>query len=104
MWKGMRRPLWVLLLIAAAAGVASAQELLTISGSVTTRVDGLAVPGALVSVVGTDVTTTTDAVGRYTLQVPVVVRGDRLQLRVDGLGSRRRSSTSRRIRRRSPLT
>ena len=86
MWKGMRRSLWVLLLIAAAAGVASAQELLTISGSVTTRVDGLAVPGALVSVVGTDVTTTTDDVGGYTLQVPVVVRGDRLQLRVDGLG------------------
>jgi hypothetical protein len=93
-WKGMRRSLWVLLLIAAAAGDASAQGLLTISGSVTTRVDGLAVPGVLVSVVGTDVTTTTDAVGRYTLQVPVVVRGDRLQLRVDGLGSRRRSTES----------
>ena len=38
------------------------------------------------SVVGTDVTTTTDADGKYTLQVPVAVRGDRLQLKVDGLG------------------
>jgi hypothetical protein len=44
--------------------VVSAQTTLTISGAVTTRVDGLAVPGAVVSVVGTNVATTTDAAGK----------------------------------------
>src|SRR4030095_13240289 len=82
----MRRPLWTLALIAAAAGMASAQEVLTGSGLVPTRGEGISIPGALVSVVGTDVTTTTDATGKYTLQVPLAVRGDHLQLRVDGLG------------------
>src|SRR4029434_8620669 len=82
----MRRPLWTLALIAAAAGMASAQEVLTVSGLVTTRGEGIAIPGAVVSVVGTDVTTTTDATGKYTLQVPLAVRGDHLQLKVDGLG------------------
>jgi iron complex outermembrane receptor protein len=66
--------------------VVSAQTTLTISGSVTTRVDGLAVPGAVVSVVGTNVATMTDAAGKYSLQVPLANRGDRLQLKVDGLG------------------
>jgi hypothetical protein len=82
----IRRSLCVLVLIASIAGVASAQQTLTISGSVTTRIDDLAVPGAVVSVVGTNVTTTTDADGKYSLQVPLMSRGDRLQLRVDGLG------------------
>ena len=86
MQKGTSRPLWVLAVIAIAAGVASAQGVLTVSGSVTTRVDGLAVPDAVVSIVGTDVSTTTDAAGKYTLQVPVVNRGARLQVKVDGLG------------------
>src|SRR5262245_18258034 len=84
--RRMRRPLLASVLIEAAAGIASAQEGLTVSGSVTTRVEGLAIPGAVVSIVGTDVTTTTDATGKYTLQLPFVVRGDDLQLKVDGLG------------------
>ena len=55
--------------------------MITISGAVTTRADGLSVPGAVVSVVGGDATATTDASGRYTLQVPrSLVRGDRVQL------------------------
>jgi iron complex outermembrane receptor protein len=83
----MARPLWVLVLIAAAAGIASAQEMLTISGSVTTRVDGLPVSGAVVSVVGTTTTTTTDATGSYSLHVlRSAISGDHLQLKVDGLG------------------
>jgi iron complex outermembrane receptor protein len=86
-WKGIARSLLVLVVIATTAGVASAQEALTISGSVTTRVDGVAVPGAVVSIVGTDVTTTTDAAGNYTLHVPrSSIQGDHLQLKVDGLG------------------
>ena len=84
MWRKFAQPLWALVWIAAAADITSAQQVLTISGSVTTRADGLAIPGAVVSVVGADVTTTTDANGRYTLQVPR--SADSLQLRVDGLG------------------
>ncbi len=87
----MRRRLsqlcWVLALIAAAARIASAQQVVTISGSVTTRDDGVAIPGAAVSVVGTGLTTTTGETGKYTLQVPrMAIRNDALQLSVDGLG------------------
>jgi len=83
----MGRPLLALALIAAGAGMASAQDVLTVSGSVTTHTDGLAIPGAVVSVVGTGIATTTDAAGKYTLQVPrSAISGDYLQLRVDGLG------------------
>jgi iron complex outermembrane receptor protein len=77
----------VLLVIAAAAGTTSAQEVLTISGSVTTRADGLPIPDAVVSLVDMDLSTTTDPAGRYSLIVPrSAIRGDSLQLRVDGLG------------------
>lgn len=64
-----------------------AQNPLTINGVVTTRVDGLPIPGATVSVVGTDATATTDENGRYSLQVPQsAVRGGRVQIKVDALG------------------
>jgi iron complex outermembrane receptor protein len=67
--------------------LASAQDVIAISGVVTTRADGLAVPGAAVSLVGLDATTTTDAGGRYTLKVsPSVVRDGRIRVRVDALG------------------
>jgi iron complex outermembrane receptor protein len=86
-WKDIRLPLWALVFFAAAAGIASAQDTLTISGSVTTRTDGLAIPGAVVSVVGLDVTATTDAAGKYTLRVArAAILGRSLQLKVDGLG------------------
>lgn len=64
-----------------------AQETLTITGVVTTRVDGLPIPGAVVSVIGTDATATADESGRYSVQVPQsAVRGGRLQIKVDALG------------------
>jgi iron complex outermembrane receptor protein len=67
--------------------VAAAQDAITISGTVTTRADGLSVPGATVSVVGTNVTATTDANGKYSLKVPrAVARGDRIQVKVDAPG------------------
>ena len=53
----------------------------------TTRADGLSVPGARVSVVGSADTVTTDATGHYSLPVPrSLVRGDRMQVKVDALG------------------
>jgi hypothetical protein len=63
------RVLLCFLLLPAAGRTASAQDRMTISGAVTTRADGLSVPGAVVSVVGADATATTDAGGRYTLAV-----------------------------------
>jgi iron complex outermembrane receptor protein len=76
-----------LTLVLAVARAAAAQDLITISGTITTRVDGLPVPGAVVSVVGADVIATSDANGRYTLEPPrSLVRADRIQLKVDALG------------------
>jgi hypothetical protein len=77
----------VWLLCGALGRVASAQDLISISGAITTRVDGLPVPGAVVAVNGADVTATTEASGRYVLQVPrAAVRDGRIQLKVDALG------------------
>jgi iron complex outermembrane recepter protein len=84
---GIRRGLCALLVWLAAAGAASAQETISISGVVATRADGRSVPGATVTVVGGDATATTDASGKYALQVPgSLVRAGRLQLKVDALG------------------
>jgi iron complex outermembrane receptor protein len=76
-----------LLLCLTAGRLASAQEVIAISGVVTTRADGLTVPGAVVSLVGLDATTTTDAGGRYTLRVSrALVREDRVRVRVEAFG------------------
>ena len=87
MQASARRSIWVLILFLAVGRVAVAQDVLTISGVVTTRADGMPVPGAVVSIVGADASAATDARGRYTLQAPrAVVRGDRIQVKVDALG------------------
>ena len=49
----------VLMLLLVVARAAIAQDLLTVSGVVTTRADGMPVPGATVSVVGADASATT---------------------------------------------
>jgi len=73
--------------VCAITGASAAQDVITISGAVTTRADGLSVPGAVVSIVGTSATATVDASGRYTLQVPrSAIRGERVQIKVDALG------------------
>jgi Carboxypeptidase regulatory-like domain len=67
----IRRVAWVVLLVTVVAGRVSAQDAIAVSGVVTTHADGQPIPGAAISVAGADVTATTDAAGRYTLQVPV---------------------------------
>ena len=64
------QPLLCCLLLLASGRVAAAQDGITISGTITTRADGLSVPAAVVSIVGADATATSDASGRYTLVVP----------------------------------
>jgi len=84
------RTVLVCLSIALSLGVvARAQDAVTISGTITTRLDGLPVPGAVISVAGTTplITTTTDANGRYTLTVPrAAARRGQVQLTVEGAG------------------
>jgi iron complex outermembrane receptor protein len=81
------RWLWAFLLWSLISNTASAQDVISISGTVTTRADGLPVPGAVVTVVGSDVGATTDSNGRYNLQVPRnLLRGERIQMKVDALG------------------
>ena len=59
----------------------------SITGVVTTKADGLPVPGATVSLVGSDVTATTDNSGKYQIEVPpAFVRAGHVQLKVEGLG------------------
>jgi iron complex outermembrane recepter protein len=72
---------------AAASGAAWAQDMVTISGAITTRADGLPVPGASVAVVGADAGATTDERGRYSLAIPAAaVHDGRVQLKIDALG------------------
>src|SRR5436190_22656406 len=85
--QAARRALICVLLLCAIGGIVSAQESLTITGQVTTRADGLPVPGAVVSVVGVDASATTDAAGRYSLHLPrATAAGARLQLQVEAPG------------------
>ena len=53
---------------------AFAQGPVTITGLVTTREDGLPLPGATVSIESLNVSATTDAEGRYRLEVPASAR------------------------------
>jgi iron complex outermembrane receptor protein len=64
-----------------------AAQTTTISGVVTTEADDLPIPGALVSVVGLNITTTADDQGRYTLEIPASAAASRrVQLRVEAMG------------------
>src|SRR5262245_16851497 len=82
-----RRTVWALLVSVFLGAPASAQDMISISGVVTTRSDGAPVAGAVISVSGADATATTDSNGQYTLTLPrAAVRGPRVQLKVDALG------------------
>jgi len=66
----MRRAIAILGLCALFSVGLAAQTPTAITGVVTTKADGLPVPGATVSLVGSDVTATTDNDGKYRLEVP----------------------------------
>jgi iron complex outermembrane recepter protein len=79
--------------LSCAVGV-GAQDVTLVSGTVTTKADGLGVPGATVSVVGTESSVVTDVAGRYSLSVPAsAVKNGRLELRVSAPGLPARTQT-----------
>lgn len=81
------RAILILGLVTALSGTLGAQSPVIVSGTVTTRADAMSVPGATVSLVGTDVTATTDSAGRYTIEIPPAsARPGRIQLKVEALG------------------
>src|SRR4029450_4474085 len=64
------------LVLVVAAAPARAQQASVITGQVTTKNDGVPLPGAMVSIPSLNVTAATDEEGRYTLNVPAsAVRG-----------------------------
>jgi iron complex outermembrane receptor protein len=82
-----RRSAWTLGLWFVMTLRLAAQDATTLTGVVTTSADGLPVPGAVVSVVGLNATATTDATGRYTLEIPrSPVRSGKASIKVEGLG------------------
>ena len=87
MRSAIRCLLWSWLVVAADVSAASAQDVIAISGTVTTKADGLPVPDAAVSVVGINANVRTDSNGRYLVELPQVnPRLARLQLKVEALG------------------
>jgi iron complex outermembrane receptor protein len=82
-----KRTLWIAGLLALFTVGAEAQAPIVVSGVVTTRADGLPVPGATVTLVGTTVSTTTDNDGRYRLEIPpAMATAGKVQIKVEGLG------------------
>src|SRR5262245_45373916 len=83
----VRCAFWAFLVSVCVCAHASAQDLIVVSGVVTTRADGAPVAGAIVSVSDSNTTATTDNDGKYSLTLPRAdVRGARIQLKVDALG------------------
>ena len=81
------RHAFLTLVICAVLTAGLSAQTTTITGVVSTKADGLPVPGATVSVVGSDVTVTTDNAGKYQIEVPpAFARAGRLQLKIEGLG------------------
>jgi iron complex outermembrane recepter protein len=75
------------LVLVFAATAASAQQASVITGQVTTRNDGLPLPGAMVSIPSLNVTAVTDEEGRYTLNVPAnAVRGQLVEIQTTFAG------------------
>ena len=78
---------WALLLVLTIVVPVSAQDNITISGTISTRSDGRGVGDAVVSIVGTSQTASTDSSGRYTIIVPASTASrERIQLKIEALG------------------
>jgi iron complex outermembrane recepter protein len=75
-----------------AAGSAFAQEAV-LKGLVTTREDGLPLPGATVGVASLGVQGTTDAEGRYSLTLPASAVGTSVEVRVTASGLTAKTAT-----------
>ncbi|MDQ3148477.1 MAG: TonB-dependent receptor, partial [Chloroflexota bacterium] len=73
------------------AATVGAQAPVSVSGTVTGRADGMPVSGAVVSLVGTGVTTTTDGTGRYVIEIPAALAAGTVQLRIEAFGLPARS-------------
>jgi iron complex outermembrane receptor protein len=78
-----------------AALPAQAQSPVAVTGLVTTREDGLPLPGATVSIDSLNVSTTTDAEGRYRLEVPATAAGQTVDLKAGFAGLNPRVTTIR---------
>ena len=81
----MKTPLAAVLALALAVP-ALAQEPLTLSGVVTTRDDGLPLPGATVAIESLSLSAVTDSEGRYTLTIPPDSVGQTLEVKVTAAG------------------
>jgi iron complex outermembrane receptor protein len=68
------------------AGPGRAQDATVIAGQVTTREDGLSLPGATVSIPALNVSAVTDAEGRYSLPIPAGTTSGTIELRITFTG------------------
>ena len=86
MQTAVERFKWIMCLLMLSGTTAAAQTPVTLSGTVTTRADGLSVPGATVTLVGSNLISTTDTAGKYTLDIPpALARTGKVQIKVDAL-------------------
>ena len=69
-----------------AVPAAFAQAPATLTGVVTTRDDGVALPGATVAIESLGLSATSDAEGRYTLALPAEALGQTLEVKVTASG------------------
>jgi hypothetical protein len=84
---------WLLTLAVALAPLCGwAADDIALTGTVTTKADGLSVPGATVTVVGLDLTATTDAQGGFAIAVPGAQAGKTVEVRVQAPGLPARST------------
>ncbi|MDQ3419922.1 MAG: TonB-dependent receptor [Acidobacteriota bacterium] len=72
-----------LVLLASAAGPTWAQDVVTVTGKVTTAADGQSLPGATVSIAALKLTAETGADGSYSIPVPAAMaKGQSVEIRV----------------------
>jgi iron complex outermembrane receptor protein len=80
------RPLAVAAFLCAFPLIAAAQQTPALTGVVTTRDDGLSLPGATVAIEALSLTSTTDSEGRYTLTLPADAAGQTYEVKVTSAG------------------